>query len=392
MTSTLRSDVVGSLLRPAYLLDARARIERGELSPPDFKRIEDRAVDEAVALQEAAGLDVVTDGEMRRYAFFGHLVEALEGSTSSPAGRSRSATSTARGRARAPGRRREAALAPADERRGVHLPARPDDAAGQGDAAQRAAGRRLLRPRQVTRRLRHARRLSRRPGRLHPARDCRAAPARLRVRPDRRAAVRRRCSTRPSAKATASAAAIPTRCSTPASSSTTPSSPATRASRSASTSAAATTRACSTRRAATIGSRSRCSSARAFDRFLLEYDDARSGTFEPLRYVPDDRIVVLGLVSSKTPRTGIGGRAARRASRRPRGSCRSSGWPSARSAASPRRTKATRCRRRTSGRSSSWSPRSRGTFGAERGIRVRRLRTALSDRRASPRRTRSSPG
>ena len=36
-------------------------------------------MDEAVALQEAAGLDVVTDGEMRRYAFFGHLVEALEG-------------------------------------------------------------------------------------------------------------------------------------------------------------------------------------------------------------------------------------------------------------------------------------------------------------------------
>ena len=39
-----------------------------------------------------------------------------------------------------------------------------------------------------------------------------------------------------------------------------------------------------------------------FDRFLLEYDDERSGTFEPLRHLPDDRIVVLGLVSSKTPR------------------------------------------------------------------------------------------
>jgi 5-methyltetrahydropteroyltriglutamate--homocysteine methyltransferase len=41
--------------------------------------VEDRAVDEAVRLQEAAGLDVVTDGELRRYAFFGHLVEALDG-------------------------------------------------------------------------------------------------------------------------------------------------------------------------------------------------------------------------------------------------------------------------------------------------------------------------
>ena len=38
-----------------------------------------------------------------------------------------------------------------------------------------------------------------------------------------------------------------------------------------------------------------------FHRFLLEYDDERSGTFEPLRHVPDDRVVVLGLVSSKRP-------------------------------------------------------------------------------------------
>jgi 5-methyltetrahydropteroyltriglutamate--homocysteine methyltransferase len=38
-----------------------------------------------------------------------------------------------------------------------------------------------------------------------------------------------------------------------------------------------------------------------FQRFLLEYDDERSGTFEPLRHVPDDRVVVLGLVSSKVP-------------------------------------------------------------------------------------------
>jgi 5-methyltetrahydropteroyltriglutamate--homocysteine methyltransferase len=39
-----------------------------------------------------------------------------------------------------------------------------------------------------------------------------------------------------------------------------------------------------------------------FDRFLLEYDDERSGTFEPLRHVPDDRTVVLGLVSTKKGR------------------------------------------------------------------------------------------
>jgi len=74
-----RGETIGSLLRPDYLLDARRRLAQGELTPAAFKRLEDRAVDEAVALQEAAGLDIVTDGEQRRYAFFGHLVDALEG-------------------------------------------------------------------------------------------------------------------------------------------------------------------------------------------------------------------------------------------------------------------------------------------------------------------------
>ena len=76
---TPHSEGIGSLLRPGYLLDARRRVERGDLTAQEFKQIEDRAVNEAVALQEAAGLDVVTDGEQRRYAFFGHLVESLEG-------------------------------------------------------------------------------------------------------------------------------------------------------------------------------------------------------------------------------------------------------------------------------------------------------------------------
>jgi 5-methyltetrahydropteroyltriglutamate--homocysteine methyltransferase len=78
-TSTIRSDVVGSLLRPEYLKEARRRWEAGQIRPAEFKRIEDRAVDEAIRLQEEAGLDVLTDGELRRYAFFGHLIEALDG-------------------------------------------------------------------------------------------------------------------------------------------------------------------------------------------------------------------------------------------------------------------------------------------------------------------------
>ena len=76
---TYRSDVVGSLLRPAYLKEARKRYEAGESSPAEFKTIEDQAVNEAIALQIRAGVDVISDGEMRRYAFFGHLIEAVEG-------------------------------------------------------------------------------------------------------------------------------------------------------------------------------------------------------------------------------------------------------------------------------------------------------------------------
>ena len=77
--SAYRSDVVGSLLRPPYLKEARQGHAAGKLSDVEFKRIEDRAVDEAVALQTQAGLDVITDGELRRYAFFGHLIDATEG-------------------------------------------------------------------------------------------------------------------------------------------------------------------------------------------------------------------------------------------------------------------------------------------------------------------------
>ena len=58
------TDVVGSLLRPPELVEAQELLARGELGVPEFKRVEDRAVDDAIALQEEAGLDVVTDGEV----------------------------------------------------------------------------------------------------------------------------------------------------------------------------------------------------------------------------------------------------------------------------------------------------------------------------------------
>ncbi|HEX3803386.1 MAG TPA: cobalamin-independent methionine synthase II family protein [Solirubrobacteraceae bacterium] len=74
-----RADVVGSLLRPPALLDARARWLGGDLDTHSYKQVEDRAVDEALALQESCGLDVVTDGEMRRMFFSGVITDAVEG-------------------------------------------------------------------------------------------------------------------------------------------------------------------------------------------------------------------------------------------------------------------------------------------------------------------------
>ena len=74
-----RSDVVGSLLRPPELLEARERFERGELAAADFKRVEDAAVEDALRLQEEAGMAVVTDGEMRRLSFQSQMTEAVEG-------------------------------------------------------------------------------------------------------------------------------------------------------------------------------------------------------------------------------------------------------------------------------------------------------------------------
>lgn len=76
---THRAENVGSLLRPRYLLEARARLERQAITPEEFKRLEDRAVDEALALQEATGLDVLSDGEMRRGVFTASLLQSLSG-------------------------------------------------------------------------------------------------------------------------------------------------------------------------------------------------------------------------------------------------------------------------------------------------------------------------
>lgn len=85
MTSLYRAEVIGSLLRPAHLKQARLRWENGQLSTREFKRIEDTAVDEALALQEQSGVDVMTDGEMRRTHFIAPLTDVISGIKPIPA-------------------------------------------------------------------------------------------------------------------------------------------------------------------------------------------------------------------------------------------------------------------------------------------------------------------
>ncbi len=74
-----RADNIGSMLRPPTLLTAREEHKAGRLDDVTFKAIEDRAVDYCVAVQELAGIGVVTDGEMRRNVFASSLAQAVEG-------------------------------------------------------------------------------------------------------------------------------------------------------------------------------------------------------------------------------------------------------------------------------------------------------------------------
>jgi 5-methyltetrahydropteroyltriglutamate--homocysteine methyltransferase len=79
MPVTARAEHVGSLLRPGYLHRARAARAEGRLSAAEFKAVEDRAVREVIAWQEEIGLPVVGDGELRRESFQAELTAACDG-------------------------------------------------------------------------------------------------------------------------------------------------------------------------------------------------------------------------------------------------------------------------------------------------------------------------
>jgi 5-methyltetrahydropteroyltriglutamate--homocysteine methyltransferase len=77
LSPPFRAEHVGSLLRPLALLEARQRFARGEIDQAALTAAEDRAIEEAVRLQERVGLGLATDGEFRRASyhsyFYAHL-------------------------------------------------------------------------------------------------------------------------------------------------------------------------------------------------------------------------------------------------------------------------------------------------------------------------------
>ena len=77
--SRIRADVVGSLLRPAPLTQAYAERDQAKISADELTRIEDEAIRKAVQLQEEVGLDVITDGEFRRLNFQDSFAASVSG-------------------------------------------------------------------------------------------------------------------------------------------------------------------------------------------------------------------------------------------------------------------------------------------------------------------------
>ncbi len=75
----IRSEVIGSMLRPKFLLEAQKLIAKRKISSEEFITAEDKAIKEAVVLQEKVGVDILTDGEMRRPVFCHNFVKAVDG-------------------------------------------------------------------------------------------------------------------------------------------------------------------------------------------------------------------------------------------------------------------------------------------------------------------------
>ncbi len=80
-TPPFRADQVGSLLRPAELREARLKVSRGEMNAAALKDIEDRQIARVIARQESLGLRAVTDGEFRRRTWMSDFIQGFDGVT-----------------------------------------------------------------------------------------------------------------------------------------------------------------------------------------------------------------------------------------------------------------------------------------------------------------------
>jgi len=83
MATTYRAEHVGSLLRPQEVLDAHAAHAQGKISAAQLREVEDRAILMVLDLQRQIGIDVLSDGEYRRSSWAGGFPEAVDGYVSS---------------------------------------------------------------------------------------------------------------------------------------------------------------------------------------------------------------------------------------------------------------------------------------------------------------------
>ena len=367
-------------------------MRKGEIDAAALRAVEDAAIRDIVKFQEDLGLRGITDGEFRRTYFHIDFLTQLEG-VETKGGIAISFHSNAGNVDFAPPVMHvteEGAACEADPAPRLRVPEVGDEAHAEGDdpLAHDAALPRGPEGHQpgglpgdggLLRRHRAGLpRRDRRPGRrrLHlpaarrhqPRLPVRHEDARGREGARRRSRTSCRAATRRSS--TPRSRTGPRRCG------------------SASTCAAATSRARGRPKAATSRSPRCCSTQLEVDGYFLEYDDARSGDFRPLRHVPKDKTVVLGLVSTKLDKMETKDELKRRIDEAAKFMPRRADVPSRRSAASARPCTATRSRsRRRPPRSGSAST-PRATCGAAYETRSRSgwsatARSARSSRRSS---------
>ena len=82
MATDIHAEHVGSLLRPPWLRDAKASYKAGAIGLDELRHLEDQAASENIAAQKSAGMPVFTDGEVRRETWMAGLLESIGGMTS----------------------------------------------------------------------------------------------------------------------------------------------------------------------------------------------------------------------------------------------------------------------------------------------------------------------